>query len=544
MLMKIKRYREILTILSKYGLAGWISRINVDFIKDIYDRRAGKNITHLSSEERIRLAITELGPTFIKLGQILSTRADLIGLELAQELKSLQSNIPADPKESVRETIETELGKTIEDLFDDFQMDPIGSASIGQVHLARLKNGQEVVVKVQHKGIEGKISLDLEILLDIAELTERYIEESRNYRPLQTCEEFKRLLLRELDFRWEKRNLKQFESNFSEDPSVHVPCAFDEFCSSRVLTIEKIEGIALSNLQDLTDKGYNLSELAKIGAHTFLKMIFEHGFYHADPHPGNIFAMDHKKIGLIDCGMVGRLDDELREDIEDLLISIVRRNGKKLMWILSRISSFPRDIDRKSLQVEITEFVEFYGSLPLKELNLSKALQEITSIIRRYKVTLPSRISLLIKVLVMLEGTSRDLSPDFDLISILEPYKSKMILRRLSPSRAKRAMENFYQDMEKFMQVVPCAVADIVENFQTGNFAIQLQSDRLDNVVNRMVYGILTSALFLGSTLLLSTKTPPLLGGVSALGIIGYIISTLFGVRLLWAIHVSGNLNR
>lgn len=542
LLNKINRYREIFTILAKYGLADWLARLNLEFARGILEKGLGENMIAYSHAQRIRMAITELGPTFIKLGQILSTRPDLVGLELAEELKHLQSSVPSDPPEIVKGVVEAELGEELDELFETFNLEALASASIGQVHLAQLKTGEKVVVKVQHAGIEDKINQDLEILLDLAELLEKHVEESRNYRPLQTSDEFKRLLLRELDFQREKRNLEQFTVNFSRDPNVHIPLVFSKYCTSRVLTMEHIQGIKISEHERLVEAGYNLSHLAVLGATIFLKMIFEHGFYHADPHPGNIFVMENQKIAIIDCGMVGRLDDDLREDIEDLLMSVINQNSKKLLNIITRLGSTPRNLDRAGLQHDISEFVHYYSSLPLKELNLSTTLKEMTSIIRRHGILLPTSISLLIKVLVMLEGTSHSLNADFDLISVMKPYQKRMILNRLSPSRQKRIFQNFYQDIERLMHVVPIGIMDIIQNLQKGDLTIKLDYYRLENAVNRVAFGMITSALFLGSSLLLAMNVKPLMWGVSVPGSIGHIVSFVFGTKLLWSIYTSGNL--
>ncbi|MEK7487289.1 MAG: AarF/ABC1/UbiB kinase family protein, partial [Planctomycetota bacterium] len=491
---------------------------------------------------RVRMAFTELGPTFIKLGQILSTRPDLIGLELSDELKHLQSNVPSDPPDVVQKIVETELGKPLGELFETFDLKALASASIGQVHIARLKTGEEVVVKVQHLGIEDKIQQDLDILLDLAELLEKHVEESRNYRPIQTSDEFKRLLLKELDFLREKRNLEQFTVNFARSKNVHIPKVYNGYCTSRVLTMEKLNGIKISEREKLIAAGYNLSQLAVLGATTFLRMIFEHGFYHADPHPGNIIIMEGQKIGLIDCGMVGRLDDDLREDIEDILMSIVNQNSKKLLNIITRLGSTPRNLDRMLLNHDISEFVHYYSSLPLQDLKLNKAMQEMTSIIRRHGILLPSSISLLIKVLVMLEGTSHSLTTDFDLISVMKPYQKKMVLNRLSPARQKRMLQNFYQDIERLMHVVPMGLMAIIENLQRGDLTIKLDYYRLENSVNRVGFGMITSAIFLGSSLLMSFNVKPMIWEVSFPGLVGYIVSFIFGIKLLWSIYTSGNL--
>ena len=539
MLSKVNRYREIFTICAKYEIASWLGKLNLDFAKDIFDKKFGKDLTQFTSAQRVRMAITELGPTFIKLGQILSTRPDLISSELAEELQHLQSNVPSDPPQIVKQIIHDEFGQSVTDLFATFDLKALASASIGQVHLAQLKSGENVVVKVQHANIEEKIRLDLEILLDLADLAERYVEESRNYRPRDTCEEFKRLLLRELDFNREKRNLEKFASNFKDDTRIYIPKAFGDYCTSKVLTMEKLDGIPLSQKDMLVEQGYNVKELAEVGADMFLRMIFVHGFYHADPHPGNLFAMSNNRIGIIDCGMVGLLTDELREDIEDMLMCLVRNNGPKLTNLIIRLGSVPRDLNRAQLQSDVKEFSEYYGTMNLKDINLQKALEEMSDLIRRHKIVLPAGVSLLIKVLVMLEGTSHNLSADFNLISIIAPYRNQMIARRLSPARQKRIMENLMMDWERVAKTVPMGIVDIVERLQSGDVNVKFEHKRLEDSVNRLVMGLVISALFLGSSFLLALKSPPLIHDISITGIVGYIISIAMGSALLFRIYMD-----
>src|SRR5947209_6030349 len=259
------RLREILTILSKYGLAGWINRLDIDFMKGWLKGRDGVGLAQLSQESRIRLALTELGTTFIKLGQMLSTRADLIGPALAKELSQLQAGAPADPPEAARAMVEAELGQPLKELFAEFDVRPLASASIGQVHRAKLRNGQAVVVKVQHPGIEAKIRTDLDILIGLAELAEQFVPELRRYRPRATTGEFQRILLRELDFGREERNLQQFASNFANNAGVCFPVPYAELSTGRVLTMQYLEGVKIAEPQRLEEMGYDLDEIARRG---------------------------------------------------------------------------------------------------------------------------------------------------------------------------------------------------------------------------------------------------------------------------------------
>jgi ubiquinone biosynthesis protein len=545
----LKRSIEILSVLSKYGLADWISRLDLEFAKEIFKNRDGELLARQTLETRVRLALTELGPTFIKLGQVLSTRADLVGVELAAELSQLQADVPADPPPVVKATIAGELGRPIDLLFAEFDDVPLASASIGQVHRARLIGGKEVVVKVRRAGIEHKVAVDLEILTGLAQLAAK-VPEFQNYRPAAIVEEFRRTLLRELDFSRERRNMQQFARNFATDPTVRIPRAEPGLCTSRVLTMERLCGIKLADADRLTRAGIDLEEAARQGARLFLEMIFTHGFYHADPHPGNLLLLEGGVIGLLDYGMVGRIDEGLLEDIEEMLLAVGNRDSVQLTSIITRVGATPAMLDTASLSLDVSDYLSHYANQPLNEFNLSGALNEMISIIRRYQIMLPARLSLLIKVLVMLEGTARLVSPRFSLIEILEPYRSKMLLRRLSPGRQLRKLRRLYSELEHLAAVLPRGILDIVQQVQSGRFDIHLDHRGLEPSVNRLVLGLLTSALFLGSSMLLSTNVPPLLklpwmeGHLSILGFAGCTLAIALGLRLLRAINKSGHLDR
>jgi len=546
----LNRWREILSVLSKYELAAWIGRLGPDFAKDLLKAPGGTAIARRGWEERIRLAMAELGPTFIKLGQILSTRPDLVGIELAEELRHLQTDVPADKPETVRNTIETELDRSVDELFAEFDPEAMASASIGQAHLARLHTGEPVVVKVQHADIQRKIAVDLDILAGLAQLSER-IPEFQNYRPGAIVAEFHRALRRELDFSREERNMQQFEQDFRGDPTVHIPKTYPQLCSGRVLTMELIEGVKLAETDKLLAAGFNLDEIARRGANVYLEMIFTNGFYHADPHPGNLLLMDGNVIGLLDFGMVGRIDEQLHEDFGDMLVAIGNRDAEHLTSIITRVGAAPPGLDRAALSLDVTDFVAHYGTQSLDRFDLSGALNEMTEMIRRYNIMLPARIAMLLKVLVTLEGTSRLVSPKFSLVEVMGPYQKKLLWRRFSPRRRLRKLRRLYSEMEHLISILPRGVVDILEQVQSGKFDVHLDHRGLEPSVNRLVLGMLASALFLGSALLLSQKVSPtfdlaILGmrQVSALGAAGFVVSIALGLRLWRAINKSGRLDR
>lgn len=546
----LNRWREILSVLSKYELAAWISRLGPDFAKDLLKAPGGTAIARHAWEARVRLALAELGPTFIKLGQVLSTRPDLVGVALAEELQHLQTEVQADPPEVVRATIEAELGRPVEELFAEFDAAAMASASIGQVHRARLHSGEPVVVKVQHAGIERKVEADLDILAGLAQLAER-IPEFQNYRPGAIAAEFQRTMRRELDFGREERNMQQFARDFQHDATAHIPRAYPELSTSRVLTMELIEGIKLSETGRLAAEQLDLEEVARRGANLYLEMIFSHGFYHADPHPGNVLLIDGNVIGLLDFGMVGRIDEQLQEDVTDMLVAVVNRDAEHLTAVITRVGAVPPGLDRVGLGLDVTDFVAHYGSLSLDRFDLSGALNEMTEMIRRYHIMLPARIAMLIKVLVTLEGTSRLLSPNFSLVEVMAPYRKKLLWRQFSPRRRIRRLRRLYSELEHLVDVLPRGVVDILEQVQSGKFDVHLDHRGLEPSVNRLVLGMLTSALFLGSALLLSRKVPPVfdvpwthITEISALGACGMLLSMGLGLRILRAIKKSGRLDR
>jgi len=550
-----KRTGEVVAILVKYGFADLVSRLQIEFPKDLVKDADGAAIARYSFATRVRLALTDAGPTFIKLGQVLSTRADLVGVEVANELQKLQANVPADPPATVRNIVENELGQPIDEIYAEFDEEAIASASIGQVHRARLKSGERVVVKVQHAGIEPKVDVDLEILANLAAAAEAFFPELRNYRPKAVVAEFQRTLRRELDFGREERHMEEFANNFRENPTIHIPKAYPEYTTVRVLTMEQLEGAKLSDTERLLEQRYDLEEIARRGAELYMEMIFTHGFYHADPHPGNILVLKGQVIGLLDFGMVGRIDEPLREDIEEMLLALGNRDPLLLTSVIMRVGSVPANLDQAALSSDINDFVSHYAGQRLSDFNLSGALEEMTEIIRRYHIMLPARVAMLLKVLVMLEGTSRLLNPSFSLVEVMAPFQRKLILRRWSPGRRLRKFRRIYAEMEHLVEVLPRNLLDIMQQVQSGKFDVHLDHRGLEPSVNRLVFGMLTSALFLGSSLLLSYKVPPLISippwyetpwiqGLSVLGLLGSITSIALGLRLIRAINKSGHLDR
>lgn len=538
-----RRGGEIIGVFAKYGLADWFKGIHVSWIQERIQSFDGQRIPDLKIEERVRLAFIELGPTFIKLGQMLSTRPDVVGTEMAHELAHLQIATAADPAGIVRGTIEAELGRPPEELFADFEETPLASASIAQAHAARLPSGEEVVVKVQHAGIVEKILPDLDILAALAELAEKHARRLRPYQPIALVHQFRRTLLRELDFTSERRNLEEFASNFEEDPTVHFPRTFPAFSSRRVLTMERLDGILGTDTAALAASGADLGEFARRGANMYLQMIFRDAFYHADPHPGNLMLMAGGIVGVLDCGMVGRLDEELAEQVEDMLMAVAKPESGDLAEILMRLGSARPDIPRDQFRADVTDFVADYTNQSIQELDLSGALNNLAEIVRRYNIVLPPPLSLLLRTLVELEGTAQKLNPYFSLAEVIRPFYAETVRRRLSPRRILSRVRRTSRDWERVVEALPRDLGDLVRRVRDGTFSVHLHHRNLDPVVNRLVLGLVTAALIVGSSLLWSMKAPPTVGGVSIIGGAGYLVAVYLSWRLLRAIRKSGDLD-
>jgi ubiquinone biosynthesis protein len=538
----VHRAGQIVGVLAKYGLAGWFKGLNIPWIQERLKGQDGRLIPALKAPERARLAFSELGPTFIKLGQVLGTRPDLVGTEMARELSHLQTIAPAEPAHQVRATLEAEFGKPVGKLFAHFKDKPLASASIAQVHGARLHSGEEVVVKVQHAGIMDVIGPDLDILADLADLAERHEPRVRLYQPAAVVRQFRHTLLRELDFTLERRNLEEFTGHFAQDGTVHFPRPYPRYSTGRVLTMERLDGILGTDPEGLAGSGVDLDEFARRGARMYLQMIFRDGFYHADPHPGNLMLLPGGVVGVLDCGMVGRLDKELEEEIGEMLMAVVRHDSADLGDILLRLGSAPLEAPRDQLRADLADFVADYVGQSLRDFDLAGALTHLLEIIRRYHITLPPPLVLLLRTLVELEGTARKLSPKFALAEVLSPFYGQIVRRRLSFRRFWGRIQHAYGDWERLARSLPRDLEDLLRGVREGTFSVHLDIRHIDPVVNRLVLGVVTAALFVSSALLWSAKAPPTLGGISVFGAAGFFVAAYLGWRLSRAIKSSGDI--
>ena len=564
----LRRWQEILTVLQRYGLADWLSHFPKLPFREYLKDREGQPLANQPREVRIRKALCELGPTFIKLGQSLAARSDLLGVELAEELKKLRADVPPDSHEIVLRNLREELGDRVDEEFVDISDEPLATASIGQVLTAKLKDGTEVVIKIQRDQIESIVHQDLDVLLGLAQLAER-VPAFAAWGPVDLVNQMAPMLRRELDFQREQRNLEIFGEFFADDPAVVIPQPVRRLCTRRVLTMAHLHGSSLDNLVagDAEQAGITANDPESTNQHAlahradlgeqvtrcYMRMIFELGLFHADPHPGNFMLLSTGELGILDFGMVGRIDDRLRESVEQILIAIAHGDHRSLVRLMKRIGTAPRSIDDAAFSIDVSEYIATYGRQELDRFDMTAALNDLSEILHRHHIKLPHQSALLLKMLISLEGTLRTLEADFDSLSVIKEFVKKAMWRRLHPKRRLQQARRIYIEAEHFLEVAPDQFLDVLDQTRQGQLRIQLEHQRIGPTVNRLVLGLIASALFLGSALMLAQEVPPLLfpqstflgmTRVSIFGLTGCALSLFEMVRLMWAIRQSGALNR
>lgn len=532
-----RRLAEIMATLAKYGLADWVSGSDSDWLKGLLPNGGRAELLDMTTAARIRCTLSELGPTFVKIGQILSTRPDLVGPDLTAELSLLQTQTEPDPPERALATIESELGRPAAEAFLEFDPVPLASASIGQVHEARLPDGREVVVKIMRQGIEESVRRDLDLLVGLAELAGRHGGPLQRFQPVATARYFQRTLLRELDFTYERRHLERFASDFADDATVRFPIPYPEHSSVRVLTMERLHGIPVSDSAALARADADLDLFARRGATLYLEMVFAHGFYHADPHPGNLLRLEDDVVGILDAGMVGILDEGLRSDIEEMLLAAVAYDADGLSDAIVRVGQVPPELDEDELRAEVAEILSDYLGQSIDEFDVAEALQRLFGLIREFRIVMPQSFAMLVKTLVILEGTASQLSPGFSLASMIRPYYLKAVRRRFAPKRVAEGLGRSFRDWKRLLDSLPRDLSDILSRFRKGTLEVHMEHRRLESTVDRLVLGLLSSAVFLGSAIIWSSKAPPLVFGYPLLGALGFAASAWIGVGLVRSIR-------
>ena len=549
----LNRYRQILAVLFKYGFDDIVELLKIDqYIEiglQVISRNRGERVARLSRAVRVRMAIEELGPTYIKMGQILSTRPDLVPVDFVRELAKLQDKVPAFPFADVRRIIYEETGRPADDLFDQLDPEPLASASIGQVHRARLKDGEDVAVKVQRPGIRKLVEVDLEIMLHLATLAERHIEEIAHHRPVKIIEEFARSIEKEMDYTLEATSMERVARSFLHDETVYIPKVYREETTERVLTTEFVDGIKVSLLDRLDENGYDRQLITRRGADILLTQIFDHGFFHADPHPGNLFVLPNNVICLLDFGMMGTVDRNTREAFVELVDAVVRRDEPRTTQVMLKLTLWDDEPNLRLLGKDVADFLGEHLYKPLKDIQIGKLLHHLLELAAQHGLRLPPEIFLMMKALSTVEGVGLVLDPDFDMIAHAEPYIRQVKLSRFSAERLGSDAVSIFAQYMDFIQEFPKDLLEITRTIRQKKFTFMLDLKSMesmlsthDQISNRISFSIIIAALIIGSALIVISKTPPLFYGISLIGIIGFLAAAVMGIWLLVAIVKKGRL--
>ena len=545
------RIQEIAVVLIRYGFGDVVQRIGMAGALE----RAGKflhmqhaeEILRMSAPVRVRHALQDLGPTFVKLGQVMATRVDLLPPDWIAELSQLQSQVPALPYAQILPQLTEDLGAPPQDVFARVDETPLAAASLAQAHRAWLHDGSTVVLKVRRPGIGEVIEADLRLLARLAEIAQSQAPDLRRYRPVEVVRQFDTSLRRELDFAAECRNAERIAANFADDARVVVPRVYWQWTCQRLNVQEMIHGIAGGDMAAVDAAGLDRHALALLGTDIVMKMVFEDGLFHADPHPGNLFYLADGRIAIIDFGMVGRLAPELRFQVAQLLYGLVSQEPQTVCDVLLAWTDND-DTDEVRLQSDIDLFVDQYRGVPLKDLRMGAMLTDVTVLLRRHDLMLPPDLALLIKAFLTLEGLGRQLDPGFDMTSAARPWLRREMAERYSPMAIARRGRRTLSSAVELLGELPRDLRRLLQSARRGRLRAQIEvpslkafGDQVNSAANRLTVGVVTAALIIGSSIVMNSVS----GGGSnrwlmALGVLGFIGAALSGVWILLSIWRSG----
>lgn len=528
----LNRLREIVKVMSKYEFGYLVEKIklkhNIPLIGQSYDYETLEELDE-SVPERLRLVLQELGPTFIKLGQTLSTRPDLVGSKVAEELTKLQDDNPPLEFDLIRSVIENEIGHPMDEIFKSFDVEPLGSASIGQVHRAVLKTGEEVAVKVQKPGVKSIIESDIAIMEFLANRIDSYVPQMKIYNVPGIVEEFKRSILKEIDYENEAINLKRFGYNFKEDETVHVPKLFNEYSTLKVITMELVVGTKISDVSE--DGGFDLKLIAERGAVSYFKQVVMYGFFHADPHPSNIYILNDNVVCYIDFGMMGILNEEFKQDLAELIVYFIDNNVPGMIDQLNYMGMIDETVDTRSLKYDLTDMMFKYYGTELNEVH--GGMNDLIGLMRKYHVSMPREFVLLARGIGMVEETGFKLDPTFNAVEVCRPIMKTVISKKLSPLNFVDYVKKNVIEMEHVLKSVPKTINKTLYKLEEGEIQIKVEHEGLERITNKLSVALIISALLIGSSLIMTTDNGIYLIKFPYLGVLGFVISAILAIYLV-----------
>jgi len=536
----MNRYREILGVLVRYGFADLVQKIDggIGFRKKNLQRQAW------TRPERMRRALEELGPTFVKIGQLLSHRPDILPPDWIAEFEKLRGKVPPIGGKEIARVVEQELGAPPETVFRNFNSSPIASASIAQVHRAQLEipaaaaQTVDVAVKIQRPGIRRIIELDLSIIRDMARIFERTNPSIAQFKPTEAIRELDYILLQELDFRNEADNLRCFRRNFESNPLVSAPEPFSHYSSRRVLTMSFIDGVPVGDC--LGSEGIDRPGIARLGAEAVLRQIFEHRFFHSDPHGGNIFIVSGNRIAFLDFGQMGTILPSQRIFLADLLAAIIHSDAPRAVRAVFRWSGYREPEDVRSLTTDMEKLIQHYVTRPFGRIELGEIVPAIVKIIKHYEIEIPSNFYLLAKALITIENIAGMLEPSFDFKQVSAPFVREMIAKEFNSTRIAEKIVQASGDVLRLIQDFPTGAHDVFSLIREGKIRAEIEVRNtkilittLRKVITRLSASVLLAAIIMGSSILVQSLIPPLVFGIPVIGILGFMISGLIGIIFL-----------
>jgi ubiquinone biosynthesis protein len=543
---QIPRFREIFGIVYKYGFIDFLKLVHLEKISGLRARRVGEEVP---AAVRFRLALEELGPTYVKFGQILGSRRDLVNGEFYNELVKLQDRVPPFPGAQAREIVGAELGRDAALIFREFDEVPVAGASIAQVHHAVLYDGRHVAVKVRRPGIRKNIAADLRILADIARFLDRHVEQVSVLNPIGIVRDFSQTLLKELDFKNEARNMRRFAGEFAGNPHLHVPCYYEEFSTDRVLTMEYVRGERVDRPDRLRELGIDTVKLSEQMSEMIFAQVLEHGFFHGDPHPGNMSILPDGVAVLYDYGMMGHFTPTLRELIADLVIGLADCDARRTMHALIGMSESGFAGEPSGMQADIEAFNEHHLNKPLREISVGCVFNCLLDLLMTHRLRMKPVFYLGIKALSQIEAVGLALNPDLNFMELAKPYAIRMFQGKLRFSVLKKMLGRALLDFTRIAERLPADVRELYVRLRAGRFSIPIEHkihpdgfeplrQTLHQIANRLAQAILSAALLITGGLLVHARIPTLILGV---GWIGLIAGTVLGGRLAWKIWKDGN---
>jgi ubiquinone biosynthesis protein len=552
----LSRLRQIANVFIKHGFGQFVETLNLHrllpFRKRLKMLREPRDLGRTAAE-RLRLAFSELGPSFIKLAQLLSSRPDLITHIYADEFKKLQDEVPPFEFSEVLKIIEEDLGMPPEKIFAHIEEQPVAAASIAQVHYATLTDGTPIVIKVQRPGIAKTIETDIIILKGITSRMVKYMPETEFFNPTGIVEEFSRTIRKELDFTEEAKNICRFRRNFEENRNIVIPRLYPDLVSKRLIVMERINGVKIDDIEGIKRYGLDRHELARIGVDAYFKMFLEDGFFHGDPHPGNIFVLPDGRLGLVDFGIVGWLTPEIMESIATGLVALVKKDFDTLIDQYVALGLVTEDVDieefRREFKADIIDFLIPLYDLSISEINLAQYLDTLLHIAIKHRLKIPSDLLLVNKCMLILDNIGRELDPNFNFMSVAEPYASKLIRGKYSPRAVYGKIEKQVTELVDFASHTPRQLKVLLRKALKDELHLKMTPLGLDRLIrdidrstNRLAFSIVVAAIILSSSILTLSGAGGKIFDIPLLGLTGFLIATFLGLWLLISIIRSGRM--